>query len=327
MKKIFFISLSVLLLAACGGDVKNLKKGLLLIQQKKYQPAITVLTSAINSNPNNAAAYAARALARESFAKQDKRNSANYIKLAEQDYRKALELAPNNPEVLNNFASFYIDNNRSAAALPLLDRALAARPAYSLAYTNRGVAYSKLGRNSEAMFDLDRAIDINPDNTLAYFNLGLVYSKLNYNVLAIDEFTKVIYKDPSSARTYLERGKALQKESFYTQALDDYNTAAYLDPQYSLAYYHMADLLFKKGEDAPALNSLMRSKELDNHYAPAYELMGDILAIDDPIAAAANYIVAKELDPAGQRRYNAKIKAMATEKGRQNVILETFDRQ
>ena len=86
----------------------------------------------------------------------------------------------------------------------------------------------------------------------------------------------------------------------------------------------MGDLMFRKGENEMALGLLVRSKELANQYAPTYELMGDMLAVQDPVAATSNYMVARKLDPAHANRYDAKIRSMKTDKGRERVHAARF---
>ena len=52
--------------------------------------------------------------------------------------------------------------------------------------------------------------------------------------------------------------------------------------------------------------------------------MGDMLAVEDPVAATSNYMVARKLDPANARRYEAKIRLMRSEEGRERVLANRF---
>ena len=89
-------------------------------------------------------------------------------------------------------------------------------------------------------------------------------------------------------------------------------------------YYYMGDLMYRKGEKDYALGLLVKSKELASQYVPTYDLMGDMLAVEDPVAATANYMVAKKLDPAHAAKYDAKIQMMRTEQGREKVLAARF---
>jgi tetratricopeptide (TPR) repeat protein len=145
-----------------------------------------------------------------------------------------------------------------------------------------------------------------------------------YYGLAAEDFAAAIRVKPLDAKNYLARGLALQKQDQYSLALEDYETAAEVDPQSYMAYYRIGDMLFKRGDYETALNALMRSKQLNNKFVPSYELMGDILAIEDAVAAAANYMVARELDPANAAKYNKKISQMLSSEGRKEVVSSRF---
>ena len=73
-------------------------------------------------------------------------------------------------------------------------------------------------------------------------------------------------------------------------------------------------------------DQLMPHTNTKYRHSPAYDFTGDIYAIDDPVRAVSNYIIAKELDPANTKRYDAKIKLMSSEKGRQAVITKRLER-
>ena len=52
--------------------------------------------------------------------------------------------------------------------------------------------------------------------------------------------------------------------------------------------------------------------------------MGDMLALEDPVSATANYMVAVKLDPQNAAKYQRKIALMKTEEGRYRVVTERF---
>ena len=84
-------------------------------------------------------------------------------------------------------------------------------------------------------------------------------------------------------------------------------------------------MLFKSGDYESALADLNKIKTINNKFVPAYEFTGDIMAIEDPVTATSNYMVAKKLDPKNYKRYNAKIALMRTDAGRRKVIKRTVD--
>ena len=59
------------------------------------------------------------------------------------------------------------------------DKSIRLKPDYAMAYNNRGIAKSTLGRHEEAIADLDEAIRLKPDFTMAYNNRGRANISLN----------------------------------------------------------------------------------------------------------------------------------------------------
>jgi tetratricopeptide (TPR) repeat protein len=63
--------------------------------------------------------------------------------------------------------------SRPEHALAIYDRAIALRPSYAAAHSNRGAALGQLNRHEESIASYDRAIAIRPDYVDAHFNKSL----------------------------------------------------------------------------------------------------------------------------------------------------------
>ena len=95
-------------------------------------------------------------------------------KLAEKEHRTALELAPGDPEQLNNYAVFLCDVGRPAEAASRFEEA-AKNPLYRTpwaAYTNAGVCLRGAKRDADARAMFLRAIQVNRDYTEAVLQLA-----------------------------------------------------------------------------------------------------------------------------------------------------------
>ncbi len=325
MKKSLFLVLMVsLILCACNSDKATFKKGVLLYEQGKTLSAVQTFSSLIKADPKNAAAYAARAAAFDRLSKEKKEEKDKYQALAEEDFFSALALEPQNAEILNNIGAFYIEKGLFINALVYLNDALKYNPTYVLAYVNRGIANYRSGRGNQAWADFNMALQLDPKNLLAHYNRGLMFYDWEMYLPAIDDLTFVVEMDPKSARALVERGRIFQAAKYYAQAMEDYRRATIINPNYYLAFYHYGEMLFKKGEYENALTQLQIAKELNNTYAPAYDLMGDMLAVEDPLSAAANYVIAKRLDPQNEAFYNTKMQQMLSDLGRKEVVEKRF---
>lgn len=83
--------------------------------------------------------------------------------------RKAIEVAPQRGDALNNYGAWLCGRGRPAEALPYFDRALAA-PGYatpSAALANAGSCALSAGQPERAVRDLRRALALAPDNAFA----------------------------------------------------------------------------------------------------------------------------------------------------------------
>lgn len=320
MRKYFLLfTAAVFLLAGCTAkNDKLFKEAVELNKAGKTEAALKVYNTILRNDPNFYSALANRAIIYEKLGE---------VKMAEDDYKKALGIFPNQPEVLNNIGAFYITQKRPTLALYYLNRAVEINPNYYLGLVNRSVANQSLGYLNSAAEDLDRAIEILPNNLLAVTNKAIVdYQRFNYEA-AIQGYTKALYYDSRDAKNFYRRGMAFRMAGKYANALNDFSMALNLQPSYIAALYARAEMLFKSGDYQAAIADLDNLKGINNQYAPSYELAGDILAIEDPVASTANYMVAKKLDPSNGRRYDAKIALMRTDKGRQKVIARTFTDQ
>ncbi|MGN0023907.1 MAG: tetratricopeptide repeat protein [Candidatus Avelusimicrobium sp.] len=324
MKKVLSLLAAVLWLAACGGDKAMFKQAQLATSKGDFTKAIQIYSRIIKQDPNHYAAIVNRGVLWERLPVKDAKERAKNRRFAEADYLHAIDVNPDAAEPFNNVGALYVDMGRNTDAAFYLSEALVRNPKYFTALMNRAIARYRQGRTVEALQDFNSALKLRDDEPLLFLNRGLAYFDSGMFDAALDDFSYLIHLRPDDARAYLERARVFMAMGYPSNAYADLEEAVSIQPSYALAYYYMGDLLFRKGEKEQALGMLVRSKELANQYVPTYELMGDMLAMEDPVSATANYMVAKKLDPKNARRYDAKIRMMQTEKGRERVLANRF---
>ncbi len=97
---------------------------------------------------------------------------------AEADFRKALELFPDQPLVLNYLGYSMVDNGRNLEeALGMIRKAVELRPTDGYIVDSLGWAYYKLGRYEEAVTELERAVSLRPEDPVIHDHLGDAYWK------------------------------------------------------------------------------------------------------------------------------------------------------
>lgn len=92
---------------------------------------------------------------------------------AEADFRTALRLRPDQPQVLNYLGYSYVDKDENLdEALDLIERAVAAQPNSGYIVDSLGWAYYRLGRYDEAVDQLQRATELMPTDPILTDHLG-----------------------------------------------------------------------------------------------------------------------------------------------------------
>ncbi|WP_108853490.1 tetratricopeptide repeat protein [Albidovulum aquaemixtae] len=95
---------------------------------------------------------------------------------AESDFRKALELRPDHPAVLNYLGYSYLEMNTNLdEALEMIERAVAERPDDGAIVDSFGWALYRLGRYDEAVVQMEQAVELMPEDAVVNDHLGDVY--------------------------------------------------------------------------------------------------------------------------------------------------------
>jgi tetratricopeptide (TPR) repeat protein len=98
---------------------------------------------------------------------------------AEADLRKALELFPDQPQVLNYLGYSWIDQGEHLdEGMAMIKKAVQQKPDDGYIVDSLGWAYFKLGKYDEAVKQLERAIELKPEDPTINDHLGDAYWKV-----------------------------------------------------------------------------------------------------------------------------------------------------
>jgi serine/threonine-protein kinase len=122
--------------------------------------------SAFELDPNLAEAHGAQGLV---LSRVDFNFAA-----AEVEYRRALELAPQNASATSNLASLLSQLGRLDEAVALGQRAIALEPLRSQSHANLASYLTALGRYDEAEAALHKTIELQPQSALSYASLAQI---------------------------------------------------------------------------------------------------------------------------------------------------------
>ncbi len=104
---------------------------------------------------------------------------------AEADFKKALELYPDQPLVLNYLGYSWVDQGMNLEeAFKMLRRAVELRPNDGYIVDSLGWAHYKLGQYAEAAGTLEKAIDLKPADPVLNDHLGDAYWRVNRRIEA-----------------------------------------------------------------------------------------------------------------------------------------------
>lgn len=142
-----------------------------LSANKEYAAASEALNKAVQlaeaNDEENWNLYYQRGIAYERQKMWDK---------AEPDFKKALELSPDQPQVLNYLGYSWVDMNRHLdEGLDMIKRAVDLRPNDGYIIDSLGWAYYRLGRYDDAVEQLERAVLITPMDPTINDHLGDAY--------------------------------------------------------------------------------------------------------------------------------------------------------
>jgi len=186
-------------------EVAELQLGLNLADMDRHEEAVKHLEAVLDLNPDDTRGYLAlggvygsqenyraaadiyeRAVARLAEPKQSDWNlfyqrGIAYERLkewakAEPNFRKALELAPNQPQVMNYLGYSWVDMNMNLdEGLEMIRKAVDLRPSDGYIVDSLGWAYYRLARYEDAVRELERAVALMPNDPVLNDHLGDAY--------------------------------------------------------------------------------------------------------------------------------------------------------
>jgi tetratricopeptide (TPR) repeat protein len=160
--------------------------GNMLREQKEFEKCAEIYSKGIAAIPapkrEDWATYYFRGICHERSLAWDK---------AEPDLRKALELFPDQPNVMNYLGYSLIKHGKGFdEALQMITRAAEQRPDDGHIIDSLGYAYYHEGKFVEAAMKLERAVELQPNNPTIRVHLGDAYWRLNRRGDAISQWSR-----------------------------------------------------------------------------------------------------------------------------------------
>lgn len=185
------------LIASDPKDVRSyLAYGSVLSEAKDYAAMAANYDKAvevIGQSPakNHWSIFFQRGIANERLKKWDK---------AEPDFRKALELNPEQPQVLNYLGYSWVDMNRNLQeGLEMIKKAVDLRPDDGYIVDSLGWAYYRLGRFEDSVVELERAAELRAGDATINDHLGDAYWRVGRKLEATYQWKRALASEPEEA--------------------------------------------------------------------------------------------------------------------------------
>ena len=251
------------------------------------------------------------ALAR-AFYTVDKKRSEEEAKKALDEYNRAHQKDPSNPQYYFKVGDLFMKTGRPLEALEQFDKALEIKPDSANYHTGKGTALNELGRYQEALEELDRALSLNQKSSNAFLqksialkNIGRLDESLSSINLAIQYFPRYAGMEPILAYYYEIKAGVLMAMGSFGEALSVLDEAERISPVNKKGYdtrrVMRANLLNLNGRYQEALDefTFLLSFSPNN----AFLHYGKAIALEN----LGNYSLAKveienayQLDPTNQ---------------------------
>jgi Flp pilus assembly protein TadD len=188
--------------AADAGDLRS-RRGLADMYRslEQFAEAEPIYTDLIAAEPHDWRLYFSRGVTRERLGRWPE---------AEADFQHALELAPEQPDVMNYLGYTWIDRGeRLQEGLALVQRAVELRPHSGAIIDSLGWAYYRLGDYAQALEHIERAAELEPADPTLNDHLGDVYWRLGRRIEARFQWQRALTldpDDPAAIQAKLENG-------------------------------------------------------------------------------------------------------------------------
>jgi predicted O-linked N-acetylglucosamine transferase (SPINDLY family) len=221
---------------------------------------------------------------------------------------QAIALKPDYAEAYSNRGNALLELKQFAAAVACYDKAISLKPDYAEAYSNRGNTLKDLKQLDAAVASFDKAIALKPGLTEAYSNRGNALLELKQLDAAVASFDKAIALKPDFAEAYSNKGNALKDLKQFAAAVACYDKAIALKPDFAEAYSNKGNALKDLKQFDAALASYDKAIALKPDFAEAYSNKGNTLKdLKQFDAAFASYDTAIVLKPDYEYLFGMKL--------------------
>jgi tetratricopeptide (TPR) repeat protein/2-polyprenyl-3-methyl-5-hydroxy-6-metoxy-1,4-benzoquinol methylase len=258
---------------------RSLLSQLFLLDNKDVE-AEKALATSISINPYLPSIYRnqARLLLKSS-------KPAEALLKAQSGYEKSTD----DPESWIVLATCLVANQRDLEALPLIEKALKARPNYAEAFANRGLVRLRAKNTSDAIEDFEKAVAVKPHLTQIWELLGaLRYENKNLSG-AIEALKKAHTLEPNNMNCMINLGEFLRQDQRSEEAIAILEEATQKVPENASAWINLGTALQQDNKIENAQAAYKKALAINPNSAEVCNNLGSIAKDTEDWESARKY--------------------------------------
>ena len=213
-------------------------------------------------------------------------------------WRATIARNPNGWMAYSNLGSFLAARGDTREAIDDFRKALEIWPDQSKDHNNLGKAFVQKGRMAEAMNEFQAALRISPNDPDTETNIGAALLQQGDAEESISHLRKVVEKFPRHAPAHINLGNALLQTGQTDAAVAEYKKTLEFPFDHAESHYSIANAFRKKGDVEAAIAHYRKALEVRPDFANAHNNLGNALRQEGKIQQAMHeYEAALKNDP------------------------------
>ncbi|ASB47743.1 tetratricopeptide repeat protein [Alkalitalea saponilacus] len=204
---------------------------------------------ALDRNPFFVDAYNLRGIIRQRLGRTNE---------AIADFRRGLEIDPENVNLITNIGIAYINAEEYEKAVETYSQAIRLAPNLVNAWLNRGHAKVSAGDTIGGLSDFTRAIEINPYIPEGFTYRAIVNYQLSEFEKSLEDLNEAIRLRPEDGRLFMTRGFIRYQLDDLRGTVEDFDKVIELEPRNALAYHNRGILRAQVGDLNRAIDDFSR---------------------------------------------------------------------
>ena len=169
-------------------------------------------------------------------------------KIAIKSFKKALEIKPNNDDILNNLGVALTNNHDLEEAIEILNEAKKIKPDNPSTYINLGNALRNNGDIPTAIENFKLALGMETEKASIYYNIGVTLAISGDYRSAIENYKRAIEIKPSFVDAYNNLGLAYTEIGEIAHGKDNYKNAIKIKPSFYQVYWNLYNTSYSTEE-------------------------------------------------------------------------------